>query len=195
MVFLRSPRVSQFTPTFFAAAPEFAPDRWNYFNSGVMLLNLPAMRASAPALENYLRAHLADPALGATLDDQTLLNAAYRNHWDRLNPLYNWKPYWGFAPDAALLHFHGPKLAVIDAICADQWDWNDKVAASIGALFDANRTSYQIWLSQLGDQLQTIDFPTALSLQATASAIATYARTTPPRAHDLGFTEFRMFPD
>lgn len=195
VVFLRRPRLGQLTPTFFAAAPEFAPDRWNYFNSGVMLLNLPAMRASAPALESFLRDRLADPAAAGQLDDQILLNQAYRGHWERLNPLYNWKPYWGFAPDAAILHFHGAKRAVIDAICAQQWNWNDPVAASIGALFDAHRPAYQTWLSYLGDQLQSTDFTAALSLHATASAIAHYARNAPPRSHDLRFTEFRMFPE
>ena len=195
VVFLRRPALAHLTPAVFAAAPEFAPDRWNYFNSGVMLLNLTAMRATAPALESLLRERLADPASGNTLDDQILLNIAYRGHWDRLDPRYNWKPYWGFAQDATILHSHGAKLAVIEAICAGSWHWDDPVAASIGALFDAYRPAYQTWLGHLGDQLQGMDMGRALWLQGIASAIARYDRANGTRVHDLGFTEFRMFPE
>ncbi|HQT46953.1 MAG: hypothetical protein B7X08_06645, partial [Acidocella sp. 20-63-7] len=33
-------------PKIFAAAPEFSPENWNYFNSGVMVLSVAAMRAT-----------------------------------------------------------------------------------------------------------------------------------------------------
>ena len=29
--------------------------------------------------------------------------------WDRLPAAFNWKTYWGLSPEAAVVHFHGPK--------------------------------------------------------------------------------------
>ena len=32
-----------------------------------------------------------------TAFDQGAYNKFYQNKWDRLNPIYNWKPYWGIS--------------------------------------------------------------------------------------------------
>ena len=96
-------------PRFFAAAPEFDRNVWTYFNSGVMLMNMEAMRRTA---DDLLATTIARMKAGfATSHDQSDLNGFYFENWDKLSPEYNWKPYWGDNPDAKIIHFHGPKPA------------------------------------------------------------------------------------
>lgn len=189
VVFRRRPEFSGLKPKVFAAAPEFAPDEWNYFNSGVMLMNLAAMRATQAALEAELRERLAG-ADAARCDDQIVLNEAYRGHWDRLAPKFNWKPYWPFNSQASILHFHGPKLAVIEAIAKGAWHDGNETARTMTALLDGHLPYYRAWLADLGDQMQLIDPAMAVRLQSIAAALAQHAPTSP---QDLGFMRFRMF--
>ncbi len=59
----------------------------------------------------YIRQNLAE------LERESWDEAAYRWFyrdsngplWDRLRPELNWKPYWGWNPQARIIHFHGPK--------------------------------------------------------------------------------------
>ncbi len=58
----------------------------------------------------YIRQNLAE------LERESWDEAAYRWFyrdsngplWDRLRPELNWKPYWGWNPQARIIHFHGP---------------------------------------------------------------------------------------
>jgi hypothetical protein len=46
------------------------------------------------------------------LEPQGAYNSFYRGKFEvRTWPLFNFKPYWGFSPEAKLNHFHGPKPA------------------------------------------------------------------------------------
>jgi hypothetical protein len=193
VVFRRRLDLAGVTPRIFAAAPEFAADAWNYFNSGVMVMNMAAMRATAAALEALLRERLAEPEAGA-YDDQIALNQAYRGHWQRLDPVFNWKPYWPVHPGAAILHFHGPKLPVIEAIAEDRWHAGDPTARSMTALLDGHIESYAAWLADLGDLFQFGDVAAAVYLHGIAARLARRARSA-RAAPDLSFMSFRMFPE
>lgn len=109
VMFVGDPDVASVKPAFVAAAPEFIQDDWSYFNSGVMMMNLEAMRREYDALINRSREML----LGPTPYDQPALNDFYAGRWDRLPLEWNWKPYWGHNPDAKIVHFHGPKFQVM----------------------------------------------------------------------------------
>ncbi len=193
IVFRRCPEVSRLAPAVFAAAPEFAPDAWNYFNSGVMLMNLPAMRVTAPALEAVLRDRLSGPD-DRPYDDQIALNQVYRGHWQRLDPSFNWKPYWPFNSEASILHFHGPKLPVIEAIAEDRFHADNPTARTMAALLNGHLACYAAWLADLGDLLQLADLEAALYLQGIAAKLAVHAARKPP-VQDLSFMRFRMFPE
>jgi hypothetical protein len=193
VIFRRRPHFLRLTPRVFAAGPEFAPDAWNYFNSGVMLMNMAAMRATAAALETVLRDRLGRPE---PYDDQIALNQAYRGHWERLDPRLNWKPYWPMRSDAAILHFHGPKLPVIEAIAGGTWHGEDATARAMTALLYSHREYYQGWLTDLGDLLQLADIDTALYLHRLAAKLAAMRpESGPVSGHDLSFMRFRMFPE
>jgi hypothetical protein len=94
-------------PRFIACAPEFQQNEWGYFNSGVMVMNIKNMRNT---LDNLIDVTMARMRSGFCMgSDQGDLNGYYFQEWTRLNPLFNWKPYWGVNEDAKIIHFHGPK--------------------------------------------------------------------------------------
>ena len=84
-------------------------------NSGVMLLNLPALRQLEPAFQEFMHRHLAECA---ELTDQWVYRSFFRRGWGLLPTALNWKPYWGDNPDARIVHFHGPKPFLRAAIAA-----------------------------------------------------------------------------
>jgi hypothetical protein len=103
---------------FFAVAPERHRRDYRHLNSGVMLMNLPALIAE----ETRFRAFV-DRNLDRLIDlswDQGAYQLYYRRpaawwsvffrlKWDRLPAELNWKPYWGPSARCGILHFHGPK--------------------------------------------------------------------------------------
>ena len=102
-------------PDFISCAPEHDKDNWGYFNSGVMMMNLPALRATREEFFETVRQNLPREA---PYDDQTMLNICYRERYSRLPLDMNWKPYWGFSESAKIVHFHGPKPGVVRHILA-----------------------------------------------------------------------------
>jgi len=110
-VMFRSPLRFDSIPDFISCAPEHERDNWGYFNSGVMVMNLPALRATREELFETVRRNLF--CCEGPYDDQTILNICYRNRFSRLPLDMNWKPYWGFSESAKIVHFHGPKPSVV----------------------------------------------------------------------------------
>ncbi len=103
VLFLREPNFFREQPPKLFAASTESTDRYDDMNSGVMLLNVPAMRADHERLCAFAAAHL---DLGL---DQEILRAHYAGRYDLLDRSLNWKPHWGTNPDAQIVHFHGPK--------------------------------------------------------------------------------------
>jgi hypothetical protein len=190
VIFLRPHDWSAIRPAIFAAAPEFQRDNWNYFNAGVMVLNVPAMRATYPEFEARIIDRITSGA-HPHYDDEMALNESYRGHWDRLDPTLNWKPYWGFSTTATLLHFHGPKLPAIAAMAAGTWDSSNPTAALFEKLLQGHQKSYQAWLTALGDRMQLTDPALALRMHATAAALSRL----PPNTPDLSFMNLKLFAD
>lgn len=173
VVFLRPVAWHLIRPDWLAAGPEFSPAGWGYFNAGVMVLNVPALRASYDAFEAHIRAAITNSG-AITYDDQTALNDFYRDRWERLDPSCNWKPYWGYDRRAAILHFHGPKLNGLEAIAAGRWPRDTADNAFIANMLDACVDGYIAWCNVLGDALQTADLSTALRCHRLASSLVRY---------------------
>ncbi|HTZ35443.1 MAG TPA: glycosyltransferase [Stellaceae bacterium] len=110
VMFRRYIDLSNERPPFIACTPEQEQNDLSYFNSGVMVMNIPALRAARDELIATLHARLPNME---PHDDQGMFNATFRGRWTRLPNTYNWKPYWGFNPDAAIVHFHGPKPGAV----------------------------------------------------------------------------------
>jgi len=191
VIFLRRVNWEAIRPKTFAAAPEFRADNWNYFNAGVMVLNIPQMRATYPAFE----AHIINRITGGNqyqYDDEVALNEAYRGAWDHLDPRLNWKPYWGYNSRAGILHFHGPKLDVINHITAGTWPADNPTQRQLSDMVLGRVDSYIAWLSELGDQLQTTNLALALRQHAAAAALIRH-KPKIPEPIDMGFLDFNMF--
>jgi hypothetical protein len=107
-------------PRFFAVAPQHDPADWNAMNSGVMVMNLPALRRADARFRPFVRRFM-EQSVPKSWDQ-----AAYRRYygrgfaaswlpalqprWDKLPIEYNWKTYWdGDWRAARILHLHGPK--------------------------------------------------------------------------------------
>ena len=97
---------------YFAVAPEFDREDYRAMNTGVMWMNLPALREIDAEFKNYIRQNLNN------LQNAAWDQGAYRQFfstndgsfsWDKLSPQLNWKPYWGDYAKAKIIHFHGPK--------------------------------------------------------------------------------------
>lgn len=157
VIFRRRPDVAGLRPDFLACAPEFAPDRWDYFNSGVMVLNVPALRREYKEFEQFVIDSLGSPAVGH-FDDQIALNKFYADRWLHADPVLNWKPYWGFDERAVITHYHGPKLDTMRIILDGELQWDDEHCRMQGTLFIGALSGYIAHLRDLlaiiGDEEQ-----------------------------------------
>jgi len=95
------------TPEYFAAAPEFDINNWNYFNAGSMLMNVKNLRADYDRFTSFVIPNF--EMLFNHAHDQGAYNHLYAGKWTKLPPEYNWKPGWGINEKAVVVHFHGPK--------------------------------------------------------------------------------------
>lgn len=129
VLFLRAPVLSDFlrdgerAADYFTVGTEFQCDSDNHVtvslktgNAGVMLLNASGMRRTHASFINWVFSdkHLSKGLYWAKLGpvDQGALMAYYAGRGKiRVVPraLFNWKAYWGYHPNASIVHFHGPK--------------------------------------------------------------------------------------
>ena len=94
-------------PRFLAAGPEFEKSLdMTYFNSGVLVLNVPNMREKCLKIFNEMEKGRRE---STGIYDQGYLNQFCFQDMEHLPLEYNWKPYWGYNPDAKIIHFHGMK--------------------------------------------------------------------------------------
>jgi hypothetical protein len=104
--------LGELRPKFFAVGPEFYRDDYDRMNTGVMVMNLATLREFDQRFREMIVLNLEQ--LCRDTWDQTAYRYFFRTEsgqplWDRLDPRFNWKPYWGSVPDIHIIHFHGPK--------------------------------------------------------------------------------------
>lgn len=120
VVFLRPPSLSGIRPKLAAAAREVTtatgrltlqPDR---FNTGVMVMNLPAFRERRAAFLSFV----VDRQFAFPAYDQGALNAFFGDEVDDLPTRLNHRPSMPLSKQTEVLHFHGVKpsqlLALLD---------------------------------------------------------------------------------
>lgn len=193
VLFLKQPDLEAIRPHYFAAAPEFDRDSWNYFNAGVMVMNPRHMRAEYPLFERYLIDALKEKT--HSFHDQIAYNEFYRGRWERLPLELNWKPYWGLNDSARLLHFHGPKLGAISAIIDERWNWDSNHGRQIGSLFIQNFSSYLAFFQKLEMHLPALDPAEQDYLGQLLEKVRTYDPSSHAEEVDISFMNFRMFPE
>ena len=153
-LFLREVNLPEQLPRYLACAPEFKMEGANYFNSGVMLMNVANMRRTLPEFLRSAR-HQLDTLRNHMIHDQYAFNNFYRGRWTPLDPLYNWKPYWGAPDQAHILHFHGAKMDNVRALYCQRIPWNRSYWRNIGSLVasfpEGYRAAFAAVLAAIGD--------------------------------------------
>ena len=188
VVFLKTVSFGTVPPPTIACAPEFSVDDWSYFNSGVMLMNLDQLRQDYDAFERFAIAGIRSD-YSWNFRDQRGYNEFYKDRWSRLDPLCNWKPYWGYDPTASILHFHGPKFRFISAI-AGGFDWTiDPVDRQLGSLLLGHLPAYLQYLRLCEKIARREDKALGETVTATVSALAAFAKRADLSRVDLAFTK------
>ncbi len=103
-------------PKFCACSTEQRVDDWSYFNTGTMVMNTRRLREDHDRFSSFIKRSL--PVLHNF--DQDAFNIVYRRRIEKLDPIYNWKPYWDRSDNARILHFHGPKPREVNALLRDE---------------------------------------------------------------------------
>jgi hypothetical protein len=193
VIFLKQPKLETIRPKYFAAAPEFNKDSWNYFNAGVMVVRAPGMREDYAAFEKYLIENIREKKYG--FHDQIAYNIFYRGRWDRLPLELNWKPYWGLNRDATIIHFHGPKVGAMQAIVEERWNWDSDHGKQIGSMFLGFIDSYLASFESIKEYAGELPGEDAERLGKLFDDVAKYDRERHKDKVNLEFMNFRMFPE
>lgn len=93
------------SPNYFACAPEINKKNYQYFNSGVMVMNVKNLKNDYDNFTKFITENL--NSLKAF--DQCAYQIFYKNKNSKLPLIYNHKPYWGIDENALIVHFHGCK--------------------------------------------------------------------------------------
>ncbi|WP_426958839.1 hypothetical protein [Muricoccus radiodurans] len=143
VLFLRDPRAFAFSPRYVAVCEEGRIGERNQFNSGVMVMNLPALRAVRPWMLRDIRHRLVNDFRPAG-HDQKSLNEFLLTEADWMDPAFNWKPHWGPNADAVIVHFHGPKPVHVARIRDGQ---ADRMKPAYKILHDRSPEGYDAFIA------------------------------------------------
>ena len=135
-----------------AAAPEHDQAERRYFNSGVLLMNLPVMRGLLPEFHDAIRARLSGD-FKYPPHDQASFNEFYRSRMEWLPPEYNWKPYWGVNEAAAIIHFHGPKPRQVLKLKEGR---GDHLKPSLKTIWNRDPVAYDHYVKEFVQCLATV---------------------------------------
>lgn len=141
VMFLNEIDFTSIAPKYFACASEINIHDNISFNTGVMLMNVNTMNATFPEFLNFIKS--GDNILKLPAFDQGMYQYFYKGHHTILNPIYNWKPYWGINPEAKILHFHGIKVENIEKVLA-----GDRSHPLSGFIYPTNIESYKYYLEK-----------------------------------------------
>ena len=117
VLFRTQPAIMHLRPALFACAPQMNRGDPNDINTGVMLINIKAMRRELPAFSRFIVENL--QRFSALSHDQSALQEFFAGRYEQLPDEMNWKPYWGASDAAQIVHFHGPKPGAVRKILAD----------------------------------------------------------------------------
>ncbi len=191
VVFMSDPKLGDVRPACFACAPEFRQDNWNYVNTGVMVINVPALKADFERFIAYALDMM--ECRGPSHRDQIAYNEFYRGAWDRLDPRFNWKPYWGPAEDIAILHYHGPKLGAVRAILDGRWSWDSEYGSQLGSLLVGHPEGYAHAVRATLDAIGGRDPLMRHDLEVLLATLSAFSPETFRDKVDLSFMDFHQF--
>ena len=170
--------IEGYCPSFLAAAPEFSRGSLRDLNSGVMVMNVPVWRQRHKELIEFTKENM---NLGL---DQEILRQFVGTEYLLLPDRFNWKPYWGQTPDAAIIHWHGPK-----PVTAATWllDKTHSTHAAWLPLLERNPDAYAAYVLEHADALNAWQARiTAVQNRKTADKAAPSSGQTERVCHVVG---------
>jgi hypothetical protein len=142
VVFLKNIVLDSFKPNFFSCAPQTARGAFDTdANTGVMVINVPAMREQHSAFVEFIKKNLFSGWPGC---DQEHFRRFFAGRFEQLPDEYNWKPYWGISDDVAILHWHGPKPDAVQNLLEGH---TANVPSAWKSLFNHNPRAYRHFLN------------------------------------------------
>lgn len=142
IMFLSDPAMFAFQPEYLAASEEAVMGHRGSFNTGVMVMNIPNLRAVHSEFMECIEKRLeADFTYFA--HDQTSFNEFFHDRISWMDPHFNWKPYWGHDANAHIIHFHGPKPRMVDRIKRDS---DTPLKESLKSLYRRNTEAYATYI-------------------------------------------------
>jgi hypothetical protein len=153
VLFLKQPSLLRYRPEVLAAAPEAGNlhadrpgrDFAEGFNSGVMVVNLPAWRRRRDDLLATLEAgHFFTRPGTRAIYDQWALNALFKGRWETLDDALNWRAFWIDNPQAEIVHFHGPKPRHYRDFARDPGRITDPV---LSGMLERHKDRYRHWMT------------------------------------------------
>lgn len=106
-------------PELISGAPEFDKSNLTYFNSGVLVMNIPNLLNVRDEFIGQIKSRLTGD-FRFPAHDQESFNRFFKGKFKNMAPEMNWKPFWGLNDNARIIHFHGPKPAHAHALSKGQ---------------------------------------------------------------------------
>jgi hypothetical protein len=191
VVFLRDPvpGLTALNPSFLACAPEFEFN--DGLNSGVQLINVLNMRKDYPRFKKFIQENL---SLGL---DQDMYRHYYKDKYERLSPLFNWKPYWGLNDQAYILHWHGIKPVAAKRLIDDP---NMPYVPSLMSLLNRDIQSYRYFMDLADSYLSPSPYKITTTSEKYAVILVVRNEVHDILAwlawyHTLGFDSFIVYDD
>lgn len=114
-------------PKCFAGPPDWNISIWSPVSTGVMLINVKNLKDEYKYLVEHLINNNFDfDYAGVGPCSQGAWNTYFKDRWEKLDPDYDWKPWWGFNPKAKIVHFSGPKPNEIEIILSGKRNKRDE---------------------------------------------------------------------
>ncbi len=104
-------------PKLFSSSTDWEVDSWLRFSTGVIVMNTKKLRMQYPKFLIHLQTHNYNfefAKMGPC--DQGAWNTFYTGKNEKLDQVYDWKPWWGVNKNARIIHFSGPKPNLVDRI-------------------------------------------------------------------------------
>ena len=188
VVFLDALFLGRVRPPLFACAPEFRLTGANYVNTGVMVMNVPALRDTAPAFLDYAAGEIAK--VEGVYHDQYAYNRFYRGQWTPLDPRYNWKPYWPTREDIRIIHFHGAKLGAVRTLLDGEGNWDDVWWRVVGSLVASFQPAYAEAIKATLVAVKGHELEERPWIEAIGRDLQTRTAPVPPEVVDLSFMNY-----
>jgi len=97
IMFLGSIDLDCIKPSYFSSSSDWDNNDWSRFSTGVMVMNIHNLFEKYPSFLAHLKSHRFNfPNTDMGPCDQGAWNTFYiNNEHEKLDPLYDWKPWWG----------------------------------------------------------------------------------------------------